>query len=262
MANDFQLRQEFQGVPEKSNIDRMKRCLIFDADDTLWENNIYFEAAIEEFFALTENLIGEHNKVAPNREAVLELLNTLELESIPKRGYGSIHFVSSLRETFTRIYTGTDGQEYHDEIDAIRERLLHHPIDLIAGVEETVESLRHEYRLILFTKGDYNEQYSKVLKSGLKDHFHGIEIANEKHVDAYHDIVERHSLERDQTFMIGNSPRSDVIPALHAGLWAVFVPHAHTWTLEHEEIPPHPRLLHAESLRDLPSILKTVFPPD
>jgi putative hydrolase of the HAD superfamily len=241
---------------------KTSRCLIFDADDTLWENNIYFEAAIEEFFHLTRDFVGPHNSIAADRKAVLDLLNELEVESIPKRGYGSRHFVNSLRETFRRIYRGPDGAEHYRAIDQIEHRLVSHPMEIMPGVSSALETLRLQYRLMLFTKGDFEEQSSKVERSGLKNHFERIEIADEKHTDAYHELVERHSLDRESTFMIGNSPRSDVLPALRAGLWAVFVPHAHTWTLEHEEIAPHPRLLHAQFLSDLPELLAKVFPSE
>ena len=245
-----------------------RKCLIFDADDTLWENNIYFEAAIDEFLDLIGDLIGPASPIAPHRRAVLDLLNAIELESIPRCGYGSCHFVDSLRETFRRVYTGTDGVELLRGIDAIGDRLIHHPVDLIPDVSSTLETLRHNHRLMLFTKGDVEEQSSKVERSGLKHHFHHIEITREKDTDAYHELVARHILDRNSTLMIGNSPRSDVLPALEAGLWAVFIPHAHTWELEHEaerlrqvtEVEPHPRLLVAQSLSELPSLLAKVFP--
>ena len=236
------------------------RCLIFDADDTLWENNIYFEAAIEEFLEAIGGLIGLSNAVAPDRRAVLALLNEIERESIPRCGYGSRHFVNSLRETFSRIYSGGDGVAYHRAIDKIAQRLISHPMAIMPHVPETLETLRRRYRLLMFTKGDYEEQASKAARSGLEHHFHAVEITGEKDPNAYHQLVERHALNRETTFMIGNSPRSDVLPALAAGLWAVFVPHAHTWDLEHEEVPPHPRLITVNSVRELPALLEQMFP--
>jgi putative hydrolase of the HAD superfamily len=245
------------------------RCLIFDADDTLWENNIYFEAAIEEFLDLISDCIAPLNRIAPGRREVLDLLNEIESQSIPQRGYGSRHFVNSLRETFRRIFHGTgqggkngggNGEGYLSGIDQIGDRLIHHPIDILPEVSSTLEALRRRYRLMLFTKGDYEEQSSKVARSGLEEHFDRIEIVREKDARAYHELVLRHSLERHSTFMVGNSPRSDVLPALKAGLWAIFVPHAHTWNLEHEDLSPHPRLLTAQSLGELPELLARVFP--
>jgi len=248
-----------------------KKCLIFDADDTLWENNIYFEAAIEEFLSLIGNIVSPANSISsngpvgPDRQQVLNVLNEVERESIPQWGYGSRHFINSLKETFRRILgesngVAKNGAGHLGAIEEIGERLLHHPIDVMPGVISTLETLRGRYRLMLFTKGDFQEQASKVDRSGLKNHFDRIEIVEEKNIDAYHELVLRHLLDRESTFMIGNSPRSDVLPALGAGLWAVFVPHPHTWELEHEEVEPHPRLLVAQSLRELPSLLASVSP--
>jgi len=247
-----------------------RKCLIFDADDTLWENNVYFEAAIEEFLDLIGDLIGPANSVAPHRRAVLDLLTEIERESIPRRGYGSIHFLHSLRDCFRRLYAGSDGIKYLRGIDQIGERLLGHPMDLIPSAEPTLELLRNQYRLMIFTKGDYDEQSSKVERSGLRHHFHHVEITREKDADSYRELVARHVLDRDSTVMVGNSPRSDVLPALDTGLWAVFVPHPHTWDLEHDherlrfltEVEPHPRLLVAQSLSELPSLLARIFPPE
>jgi putative hydrolase of the HAD superfamily len=227
----------------------MRKCLIFDADDTLWENNIYFEAAIEEFLNLVRPF-------ACGPQRVLALLREVEQELIPLRGYGSRNFIHALGETFRRLYDGKDGVDYHRGIERIGERLLNHPMQIMPEAQSTLQLLSARHRLMLFTKGDFQEQSSKLSRSGLQEHFAQVEIAIEKNTAAYHDLVLRHSLDRESTFMVGNSPRSDVLPALEAGLWAVFVPHPHTWELEHEEVKPHPRLLQAQSLRELPSLLQ------
>jgi putative hydrolase of the HAD superfamily len=254
---------------------KKNRCLIFDADDTLWENNIYFEAAIEEFLSLISEFLTPSNTVASGRQAALDLLNEIERASIPQFGYGSRHFIDSLRETFRRVWEGDTGRTnspgfqsnnqapaagYLRLIGEIGERLVSHPIEVSPEVFSTLDVLRSRHRLMLFTKGDFDEQSYKLDRSGLKDHFDRIEIVREKDTEAYHALVLRHSLERQSTFMIGNSPRSDVLPALEAGLWAVFVPHPHTWQHEHDEVEPHPRLFVAESLGDVPSLVEQVFP--
>src|SRR5258706_1944029 len=113
----------------------MKKCLIFDADDTLWENNIYFERAIEEFLELILT-------IASDRERVLSVLNEVEKESIPLWGYGSRNFINSLGETFRRLYSEKDGAAYHSAIEQIGDRLLNHPMDVIPGVASTLETLR------------------------------------------------------------------------------------------------------------------------
>ena len=237
-------------LPEISNPE--KKCLIFDADDTLWENNIFFERAIVEFLGLIAPL-------APEPQPVLDLLRQVEQEFIPRWGYGSRNFINALRETFRRLYGSGDGVGYLRAIDQIGERLLNHPIEVLPGVPSTLEALRSRYRLMLFTKGDVQEQSAKVSRSGLRHLFDRIEVVEEKNTEAYHALAGRHSLRKQSTFMVGNSPRSDVLPALEAGLWAIYIPHPHTWDLEHREVHPHPRLLVAQSVRELPTLLAEVL---
>ena len=233
----------------------MRNWLIFDADDTLWENNIYFGKAVEEFLILMQPVTRDCLRVR-------NLLDEVERENIPLRGYGSLNFISSLEETFRRLYEGQDGVAYREAIRLIGERLLIHPIDLLPGVLPTLQILRRNSRLMLFTKGDSQEQLDKLKRSGLEGCFDRVEVVKEKDVAAYQELIRRHSLDRESTCMVGNSPRSDVLPALEAGLWAVFIPHPHTWELEHQEVEPHPRLLEAKTFQELPSLLsdRKIFP--
>ena len=235
----------------------MENWLIFDADDTLWENNIYFEKSLEEFLTLLQ-------PVTRDRLRVRNLLNEIERESIPLRGYGSLNFIGALEETFRRLYAGQDGVAYLDAIRQIGDRLLHHSIDLLPGVLPTLQLLRRRHRLMLFTKGDAQEQSGKLNRSGLQDCFDRVEVVEEKNVETYRELMLRHSLDSNSTCMVGNSPRSDVLPALAAGLWAIFIPHPNTWELEHQEVEPHSRLLVAESIQEIPSLLsrKDIFRAD
>ncbi len=235
----------------------MENWLLFDADDTLWENNIYFEKALEEFLILLQ-------PVTRDRLRVRNLLDEIERESIPRRGYGSMNFIGALEETFRQIYEGKDGVAYLDAIRRIGNRLLHHPIDLLPGVLPTLQLLRRCHRLMLFTKGDAEEQSGKLNRSGLQSCFDLVAVVEEKNAGAYRELMLRHSLHEDATCMVGNSPRSDVLPALAAGLWAIFIPHPNTWELEHQEVEPHSRLLHAESIQEIPSLLsrKGIFLAD
>ena len=223
-------------------------ALIFDADDTLWENNIYFQRAIDEFLELLA-------PIAPDRRAVHRVLSQVEHEHIPQRGYGSRNFIDSLHETFRRFSTGSDGRAYSLAIEAIGERLLQHPIQPMPGVAATLEALRERHRLLVFTKGDRQEQVDKLGRSGLGGFFERIEVVEEKDAAAYQELVRCRGMRRESTAMIGNSPRSDVLPALAAGLWAVFIPHPHTWEREEEPVEPHPRLLVTRSFLDLPALL-------
>jgi putative hydrolase of the HAD superfamily len=225
----------------------MHRCLLIDADDTLWENNIYFERAIEEFFELMNPIAGS--------PAVRDVLRKLEIELIPIGGYGTRNFIYALKETCCRLYKGNDGATYFRAIEQIGERLLKYPRDLRPGVHATLPLLNQRYRLMLFSKGDLKEQTGKLEQSGLRGYFDRVIIVPEKDTSAYQAILREHELHPERTFMIGNSPRSDVLPALAAGLWAVYLPHPNTWDYEEHPVDPHPRLLRAESFEHLPALL-------
>lgn len=222
--------------------------LIFDADDTLWENMIYFQHAIEEFLALV-------HPFAPDAQSVRALISSIERELIPVGGYGTRNFVNALKLACRRIHQGKDLAYLLRRSEEIGVKLIRHPLDLRPGVGEVVRRLHEHYRLLVFSKGDYEEQFGKVRKSGLATYFEQVVITGEKSPEAYREIVREHSLAAATTFMIGNSPRSDMLPALDAGLWAVFVPHPHTWEFEQDELPDHPRLLLAETIHDLPELL-------
>jgi putative hydrolase of the HAD superfamily len=226
----------------------MRRSLIFDADDTLWENNIYFDRAIAEFLALMK-------PVAPDTSAVCATLRQVEIELIPIGGYGTRNFICALKETCCRLYRGPGGAAYLEAIEHIGERLLQHPLDLRPGVLSTLPRLHQEHQLLLFSKGDLREQSGKLDRSGLRRFFDRVVIVPEKDESAYSLLLREHSLPPERTFMIGNSPRSDVLPALAAGLWAVFLPHPNTWEYEEHPVGDHPRLLRAETFEHLPSLL-------
>jgi putative hydrolase of the HAD superfamily len=226
--------------------------LIFDADDTLWENMIYFQHAIEEFLALVR-------PVEPNAQRVRDMISAIEREFIPVGGYGTRNFVNALKETCRRLHRDKDVTALLRRAEEIGVKLIRHPLDLRPGVAEVIYELHGSYRLLVFSKGDFDEQYGKVRKSGLGAYFEQVVIAGEKDADAYRRIVAQYSLSPARTFMIGNSPRSDIVPALEAGLWAVFLPHPHTWEFEHHDLPAHPRLLRAESIHDLPETIAHVL---
>ena len=136
--------------------------------------------------------------------------------------------------------------------------MLQHPIALLPGVVSTLERLRPHHRLVLFTKGDREEQCGKLDRSGLRPFFERVEVVEEKDAAAYEDLICRLGIRREGSAMVGNSPRSDVLPALAAGLWAVFIPHPHTWDREEEAVEPHERLLVTQAFSDLPSVLSRV----
>jgi putative hydrolase of the HAD superfamily len=207
------------------------QTLLIDADDTLWENNIYFERAIARFISFLN-----HHEYSPER--VREILNRVEHESILTHGYGLHSFAHSLVETFERLSVEPVTPELHKTINSFAQTIAEHPIETLPGVPETLQYLAERHHLILLTKGHLAEQSSKVERSGLKRYFSVVEIVAEKETSTYTSITAKYGLTSDSTWMIGNSPKSDINPALAAGLNAVFIPHNKTWVLEHEELSP------------------------
>jgi putative hydrolase of the HAD superfamily len=218
----------------------LSQTLLIDADDTLWENNIYFECAIARFISFLN-----HHEFSPDQ--VREVLNDVERECVVKHGYGQHSFSHALVDTFERLSANPVTPELHAQVVSFARMVLDHPIEFLPEVPETLEYLSARHRLLLVTKGAPKEQSGKIERSGLKKYFAEAEILPEKNAEAYLDLVKKHGLTRESTWMIGNSPRSDINPALAAGLHAVFVPHGDTWILEHEEVnaatPPQQLLI-------------------
>jgi putative hydrolase of the HAD superfamily len=224
----------------------MKRqTFLIDADDTLWENNVFFEQAIGEFIARMEPL-------GYSAAYVRRILNEIEKRNIRQHGYGVGSFRRSLEETYRRLA----GELAHsDEWAWIRDRardIEHTPPRILEGVPETLAFLARRHRLILFTKGEPVEQGAKIERSGLVSYFEAVEIAPEKDAANYERVVNRHKVVKQNAWMVGNSPKSDVNPALEAGLNVVFIPHRMTWELEHAELVSGlGRMLLLTSFRDL-----------
>lgn len=209
------------------------QTLLIDADDTLWENNIYFEEAIASF-------ISYLNHHAYSRVEVREQLNLAERETIQSHGYGLSSFRRSLVACFEHLSTEPVTEEKHQQILSFAQAIADHEIELLEGVRESLPALASRHHLILMTKGNKEEQSDKLARSGIAEYFSAVEIPHEKDPSAYIDVCHRHRLARETTWMIGNSPRSDINPALAAGLHAVLVHHPHTWILEHEVLNPAP----------------------
>jgi len=212
----------------------VKRLAVFiDADDTLWENNVFFERAFERF-------VERLNHPTLDAAGVRAALDGIEHVNNRIHGYGSANFARNLRQCFQQL--GANGATADDDafIDGIERDLLNHPMELIEGVEETLAYLSERHHLTLCTKGAPDEQRAKLERSGLTGFFHGVEIVKEKDVELY----QRLGSVRQEAWMVGNSPKSDINPALEAGLSAVYIPHPHTWHLEHEDVPrEHERLV-------------------
>ena len=208
--------------------------LIFDGDDTLWENNVYFERAIDDFVAYLD-----HSTLSPGE--VRAALDEIERANVQVHGYGAAMFGRSLRECYERLH-----QRHLDETElaavmGFAERILSQPMELIAGVEETLTALATRHDLTLLTKGRAEEQRLKIERSGLTGLFAHAIVVPEKDAAVYRTVVADLGARPETTWMIGNSPRSDINPALVAGLNAVFIPHDQTWRLEHQDLAPATR---------------------
>ena len=221
--------------------------LLIDADDTLWENNIYFERAIADFISFLN-----HHERSPDE--VREILNDVERSCILQHGYGLHSFTHALVKTFEHFSVEPLTPALHDTIHGFAHTIAQQPIQLLPGVEDTLSVLSKRHDLLLVTKGDLMEQSGKIERSGLRKHFVYVEVVAEKNEPTYASVIAKHELNPQRTWMVGNSPKSDINPALRAGINAVFVPHDDTWVLEHEEIMPAPlqqQLLVLKSFQEL-----------
>jgi putative hydrolase of the HAD superfamily len=223
------------------------QTLLIDADDTLWENNIYFERAIANFISFL-------NHQEYSSAQVRAVIDDVERDCIVRHGYGLHSFAHALARTFERLSMEPITPSLHEAITAITRTIAEHPIEVRAGVPETLAYLSGRHHLILMTKGAVTEQSGKVERSGLKQFFSAVEIVAEKDAPTYRSMVHKHNLASNITWMVGNSPKSDINPALAAGINAVFVPHDFTWVIEHEEVDkaqPPSQLLVVESFAGL-----------
>ncbi len=223
------------------------QVIMIDADDTLWENNIYFERAIASFISFLN-----HREYSPQQ--VRDVLFDVELGCIAEHGYGLHSFSHALARTFERVSVEPITPALHETILGFADVIAEHPLEILPDVPETLDYLSSRHRLMLVTKGAHVEQSGKIDRSGLKQYFSAVEIVAEKDLATYARLIEEHALNPEITWMAGNSPKSDINPALAAGLNAIFLPHGDTWILEHEEVseaPPTRKLLVTERFADL-----------
>lgn len=222
-----------------------RHTLLIDADDTLWENNIFFEKAIENFISQLEHL-------GYTREYIRHILNETERRNIRQHGYGVRSFRRSLEDTYLKLAGNSARREIVKEIERVAVELESTPPHILDGVPETLVYLSKHHRLILLTKGEPAEQAAKVERSGLQSYFEAIEIVLEKDSGTYTRIIDQFKIVKSHGWMVGNSPRSDINPALQSGLNAVFIPHSATWELEKSELESGTgKLLILSTFRDL-----------
>lgn len=216
----------------------MDRALVttlgFDADDTLWQN--------EQFFRETEGRFLDLLSDFGDRATLSSRLFAVEKRNIPVYGFGIKGFVLSMMETALEVSAGRLDPSVIAGVLAMGRDMLNHPIELLPGVRETLEALTERYPLILITKGDLFDQERKLTASGLAELFCGVEIVSEKSAAVYARVFAARGDGADKGLMVGNSLRSDILPALEAGAFAVHIPHDLTWTYEHvDEAIDHPR---------------------
>jgi putative hydrolase of the HAD superfamily len=209
------------------------QTLLIDADDTLWENNIYFERAITAFISYLDHRVHTPAEVRGH-------LNTVEHATIAAYGYGLASFRRSLVLCFEQLADVPLTEEKRKRIHSFAQSIADQEIELLPGVADTLADLSSRHRILLVTKGNPDEQQDKLQRSGLAPFFSEVEVLPEKHDDAYRSLSTKHCCDAATTWMIGNSPKSDINPALAAGLHAIFIPHDFTWVLEHETVnhPP------------------------
>ncbi|HXG65834.1 MAG TPA: HAD family hydrolase [Blastocatellia bacterium] len=223
--------------------------IAFDADDTLWHNEPLFTRTKRKF----EQLLTKYH----SPEWIDRRLDETEMRNIRHFGYGIKGFTLSMIETAVELTEGrVTGAEIMEIIGFARE-MMQHPVELLEGAHETVTTLAESYKLILVTKGDLFDQESKIARSGLGDYFSAVEIVSEKVQHAYEKIMARHGIQPSRFLMVGNSLRSDILPVIAAGGYAVYVPYPTTWIHEHVEDydREQTRLIEIERINLLPSVL-------
>ena len=201
--------------------------LIFDADDTLWENNVLFDRAIADFIEWIAH-------PTLDADSVLATLHDIERANSASLGYGTRVFLRSLHDCFERLLERPPTNDDRARIQQLAAPLIAHAIEPIDDVEATLEALHLRHDLLLLTKGDEKEQQGKIDVSGLVRFFRRVVIVREKTPEIYRELIETEGLDPRRTWMIGNSVRSDIAPALAVGLGAVFIPNVNTWALEHD----------------------------
>jgi putative hydrolase of the HAD superfamily len=222
----------------------------FDADDTLWHNEVIFERTHERY----RDLLASYHDAA----TVDRVLFATEMRNLERYGYGIKGFTLSSIETAIEITAGRISAEEISQIIKLGQDMLAHPVELLDGVVETLLALAPQYRLVLITKGDLRDQERKLAKSGLAGHFNQIEIVSEKDAGSYQRLFSRHAIDVKKFLMVGNSLKSDILPVLDLGGAGVHIPYHITWAAEHATAPTSfpGRLFILQRMSELPAIVR------
>ena len=220
------------------------KVIAFDADDTLWDNELYFQEAERKFCELLEDFLPQHT--------IQRVLLQTEIKNISFYGYGIKAFMLSMIETAIRISDHNIKIEAIEKIVAIGQALLEQPVQLIDGVEDVLKSLKSKYKLVMATKGDLLDQERKLKKSGLANYFHHIEIMSEKKESDFEKLIRHLDIKSAELMMIGNSIKSDILPVLNIGGHGIHVPYHVTWA--HEKVDTaidHVNFRQVEKIKDV-----------
>ena len=228
------------------NQDMNIKVIAFDADDTLWINEPYFQETEQKFCALLEDYLPIH--------ALGKELFKTEIQNLPLYGYGVKGFILSMIETGMRVSDNTLNIEVLQKTLQYGKELLEKSIELLDGVEEVLQALKGSYRLVVATKGDLLDQERKLKKSGLEHYFHHIEIMSDKREADYRKLIRHLDIKPEEFLMLGNSIKSDVLPVLAIGGHGVHVPYHTTW--EHEQVEHNVDHPHYRQVQNILEILK------
>lgn len=225
-------------------------CIGFDADDTLWHNEVIFERVHERYRALLANY---HDAATVDRKLFATEMRNLELY-----GYGIKGFTLSAIETAIELTNGAIGSQEIRTLIGLGREMMEHPVELLEGVAAVLDAISPNHRLLLITKGDLRDQERKLAKSGLAAHFCAVEIVSEKNVATYSGVLRRHQVPPSEFLMVGNSLKSDIVPVLALGGSAAHVPYPLTWEYERNvSLPSAPgRFFELASIRDLKRLLE------
>lgn len=225
------------------------KVIAFDADDTLWVNEPYFQENEKKFCALLEDYLPHHS--------IMQELYKTEMQTLSLYGYGIKGFVLSMIETALRISNNNVSIDIIEKIIQYGKDQMERPIEMLDGMEEALNKLKKKYRLVVATKGDLVDQERKLKKSGLEHYFHHIEIMSDKQEADYSKLIKHLDISPNEFLMIGNSLKSDVMPVLALGGHAVHIPYHTTWAHEVvEQTIEHPHFRQAEHIKDvLPDLL-------
>ena len=219
------------------------KYIFFDADDTLWENERYFRAAEDKFAALLSDYTSP--------EGVQQMLWQKQEDNIPLFGYGSKTYMLGMTDAALELCGGSLPENIYYGIKKIITDLAFHNLEIIEGVEQTLQALQGHYTLIVATKGDLTEQMGKFRSSGLAKYFHHCEVMENKDEKNYLELIAKHDIRPEELLMIGNSVKSDIAPVVAVGGWAIHIPHEIVWVHEMMDMPASDRIIEVSEIRDI-----------